>query len=74
MEKTITYVIQGRTDGRWVIRAFDNKGRRLGVEVTVESTKEAWRVLWMLNGYGDLEDTIPIGEQSLLISNGGVAA
>lgn len=62
MEKTITYIVQGRSDGRWIVRAFDAKGRKIGVEITVESTKEAWRVLWMLNGYGDLEDTLPVGD------------
>lgn len=51
----IKYVITGKEDGRWVVRAFDRKGKRLGIDIIVCSADEAYKIFWVLNGYGFME-------------------
>jgi hypothetical protein len=53
----IYYEIVGRVDGRWVVRAYDQKHKQIGTEVTVNTPSEAWRIFMLLNGYSTAEPT-----------------
>lgn len=51
----IKYVITGREDGRWVVKAFDRNETQIGVTLTVSTPSEAWKIYMLLNGYGYVE-------------------
>jgi hypothetical protein len=52
----IKYVITGREDGRWIVKAFDRNDNPLGTSITVTTPDEAWKIWLMLNGYGGYTD------------------
>lgn len=56
----ITYRIDGREDGRWVVRAYGRNGLQIGVAVYVNTPSEAWKVWRMLEGHSD-EDLTSAG-------------
>ncbi len=47
----IKYVITGREDGRWIVRAYDRNEKQIGVTLTVSTPSEAWKIYMLLNGY-----------------------
>ena len=53
----IKYVIKGRIDGRWTIKAYNCRNRPIGTEVIVNTPSECWKLWMLLNGYSDAEPT-----------------
>lgn len=47
----IKFVITGREDGMWIIRAFNREGEQIGVDLSVPTAKEAWEQYMFLNAY-----------------------
>jgi hypothetical protein len=47
----IEFVITGKTDGRWVVQAFDRNRKKIGSPIKCDTPSEAWVIYMMLNGY-----------------------